>query len=41
MKEFHADTFYDLNIQGYTIEQSRSLRDIETATDILYQKLII
>ena len=41
MKEFHADTFYDLNIQGYTIEQSRSLRDIETATDILYQKLSI
>lgn len=41
MREFNADTFYDVNFQGYTIEQSHSLRDVETGTDILYQKLII
>lgn len=41
MREFNADTFYDVNFQGYTIEQSHSLRDDETGTDILYQKLII
>ena len=41
MREFNADTFYDFNFQGYTIEQSHSLRDDETGTDILYQKLII
>lgn len=41
MREFKADTFYDFNIQGYTIEQSHSLRDVETGIDILYQKMII
>ena len=41
MREFNADTFYDINIQGYTIEQSHSLRDVETGTEILYQKMII
>ena len=41
MRAFNADTFYDFNFQGYTIEQSHSLRDDETGTDILYQKLII
>jgi dihydrofolate reductase len=41
MREFNADTFYDFNFQGYTIDQSHSLRDVETGTDILYQKLII
>jgi dihydrofolate reductase len=41
MREFNADTFYDINIQGYTIEQSHSLRDVETGIDILYQKMII
>jgi dihydrofolate reductase len=41
MKEYNADTYYDFNYQGYTIDQSHSLRDVETGTDILYQKLII
>jgi dihydrofolate reductase len=41
MREFKADTFYDFNIQGYTIEQSHSLRDVENGIDILYQKMII
>lgn len=41
MREFNADTFYDFNFQGYTIDKSHSLRDVETGTDILYQKLII
>jgi len=41
MREFNADTYYDFNFQGYTIDQSHSLHDVETGTDILYQKLII
>jgi len=41
MRECKADTFYDFNIQGYTIERSHSLRDVETGIDILYQKMII
>jgi dihydrofolate reductase len=41
MREFTADTFYDFDIKGYSIEYSHSLRDAETGIDILYQKLII
>lgn len=41
MRDFEGDTFYDVNVRGYSIEKSHSLRDVEQGIDILYQKYII